>query len=81
MSSRGGLVAEVLSASTESIDRCERLGVYQTIPILGYILLIRSHEADVDYYGRNVAGQSETESSKATISSRSSWDPTGPVSV
>jgi Uma2 family endonuclease len=54
------LVAEVLSASTESIDRREKLGVYQSIPSLRYILLIRSNDADVEYYCRNVAGEWET---------------------
>jgi Uma2 family endonuclease len=54
------LVAEVLSASTEAIDRREKLSVYRTIPSLRYILLIRSHYADVEYYCRNAAGEWET---------------------
>lgn len=54
------LIAEVLSASTESIDRREKLGIYQTIPSLRYILLIRSNYADVEYYCRNAVGEWET---------------------
>lgn len=60
MSSRGGLVAEILSASMESIDRREKLGVCHTIPSLRDILLIRSHDADVEYDCRNGVGDWET---------------------
>lgn len=54
------LVAEVLSASTEAIDRREKLSIYQTIPSLRYILLIRTNYANVEYYCRNDAGEWET---------------------
>lgn len=54
------LVAEVLSASTENIDRREKLNVYRSLPSLRYILLIRAGHADVDYYCRNEAGEWET---------------------
>ena len=60
MSSRGALVAEILSASMESIGRREKLGVYHTIPSLRDILLIRSNDADVAYDCRNDAGDWET---------------------
>lgn len=54
------LVAEVLSASTETIDRREKLNVYQTISSLRYILLIRSNYADVEYFCRNDDGEWKT---------------------
>lgn len=54
------LAAEVLSASTESVERREKLSVYRSIPSLRYILLIRSSYADVEYYCRNEAGEWET---------------------
>ena len=54
------LVAEVLSASTETTDRREKLNVYRGIPSLRYILLIRASAAEVDYFCRNPVGDWET---------------------
>lgn len=54
------LVAEVLSNSTEAIDRREKFAIYQTIPSLRYILLIRTNYANVEYYCRNNLGEWET---------------------
>lgn len=46
------LIAEVLSPSTETIDRREKLLIYQKIPSLKYYLLIATHQMKVDYYQR-----------------------------
>ena len=54
------LVAEVLSPSTEAIDRREKLRAYQSIPQLRYILLIASNRTEVDYFCRNDQGEWET---------------------
>ncbi|MFM8442299.1 MAG: Uma2 family endonuclease [Methylococcus sp.] len=54
------LVAEVLSASTETTDRREKLNVYRGIPSLCHILLIHANKAEVDYFCRNAAGEWET---------------------
>jgi len=54
------LVAEVLSASTETTDRREKLNVYRGIPSLRYILLIRANVAEVEYFCRNAAREWET---------------------
>lgn len=54
------LVAEVLSPSTETVDKREKLGAYQSMPGLNYILLVSSSRPDVEYYLRNAAGEWET---------------------
>lgn len=53
------LVAEVLSPSTEAIDRREKLRAYQSIADLRYILLIASSHTEVDYFCRNHQGEWE----------------------
>lgn len=54
------LVAEVLSPSTETTDRREKLNAYQSLPSLRYILLVSSSRSEVEYYLRNAAGEWET---------------------
>lgn len=54
------LVAEVLSPSTETIDRREKLNAYRSLPSLRYILLVSSSRSDVEYYLRNAADEWET---------------------
>jgi Uma2 family endonuclease len=51
------LIAEVLSPSTETTDRREKLAVYQTIASVRYYLLIASNQARVEYYQRADDGE------------------------
>jgi Uma2 family endonuclease len=53
------LVAEVLSPSTETVDKREKLNAYQSMPSLRYILLVSSSSADATYYVRNAADEWE----------------------
>ncbi|MEZ5672664.1 MAG: Uma2 family endonuclease [Thiotrichaceae bacterium] len=45
-------MVEVLSPSTEMIDRREKLATYQNIPSLRYYLLVASDHVNVEYYQR-----------------------------
>lgn len=54
--SRPFLIAEVLSTTTEVIDRREKLIAYQDIPSLQYYFLIASHQMQADYYQRTGDG-------------------------
>ncbi|SEH06208.1 Uncharacterised protein [Candidatus Venteria ishoeyi] len=51
------LIAEVLSPSTETIDRREKLLAYKNIPSLKYYLLVSSIQTQVEYYEKNEQGQ------------------------
>lgn len=53
-------MAEVLSPSTETIDRREKSNAYRSLPSLRYILLVSSSRSDVEYYLRNAADEWET---------------------
>jgi Uma2 family endonuclease len=48
-----GLIAEVISKSTENYDRSAKLKRYRTIPSLRYYLLISQTNASVEVYARN----------------------------
>ena len=48
-----GLIAEVISKSTENYDRSSKLKRYRTIPSLRYYLLISQTNASVEVYARN----------------------------
>ena len=50
------LIVEVLSPTTESIDRREKRANYQTIPSLCEYLLVSQDERRVDLYRREAAG-------------------------
>lgn len=50
------LVVEVLSDSTESVDRGEKLDNYRRIPSLTNYLLVSQHTPRVDHYGRQADG-------------------------
>ena len=47
------LIAEVLSPSTEMIDRREKWLAYQEMPALRYYLMIGSEQPEIEYYQRN----------------------------
>ncbi len=47
------LIAEVLSPSTETIDRREKLITYQNMPSLRYYLLIAANQKKIEYYQRS----------------------------
>jgi len=51
------LVVEVLSLSTERIDRHEKLDRYKRLPSLGAYLIIAQEERRVDRYCRDAAGE------------------------
>ena len=51
------LIAEVLSPSTETIDRREKLLVYKNIPSLKYYLLVSLMQESVEYYQKNQQGK------------------------
>jgi len=53
-------IAEVLSLSTASIDRREKLLVYQKIPGLRYYLLISSEQKQVEYFVRDAQDEWQT---------------------
>lgn len=50
------LIAEVLSESTEKIDRREKWPAYREIPTLRYYLLIDSRKPEITCYRRTKAG-------------------------
>lgn len=50
------LIAEVLSPSTETIDRREKLLAYKNIPSLKYYLLVSSMQESLEYYQKNQQG-------------------------
>ncbi len=54
------LVAEILSPTTESVDRREKLLAYRDLPGLRYYLMIASDEHKVEYWARNESGEWET---------------------
>jgi Uma2 family endonuclease len=47
------LIAEVLSPSTNKVDRREKLWAYQKIPSLRYYLLVSANRENVEYFVRN----------------------------
>ena len=51
------LIAEVLSPSTETIDRREKLMAYKNIPSLKYYVLASSMQESVEYYQKNNHGE------------------------
>ena len=51
------LIAEVLSPSTETIDRREKLMAYKNIPSLKYYVLASSMQESVEYYQKNKHGE------------------------
>ena len=46
------MIAEVMSASTESVDRREKLIAYQKLPTLLECLLIEQNEVQVEHFQR-----------------------------
>ena len=50
------LIAEVLSPSTEAVDRREKWLAYSELDSLRYYLLISADRQQVDYYQRDDAG-------------------------
>lgn len=63
------LIAEVLSPSTEAVDRREKWLAYSELHSLRYYLLISADRQHVDYYQRDDAGvwQAATLTSQETI--------------
>ncbi|MEI8208995.1 MAG: Uma2 family endonuclease [Methylococcales bacterium] len=53
-------IAEVLSSSTASIDRREKLLAYQKIPGLRYYLLVSSEQKQVEYFVRDAQDEWQT---------------------
>lgn len=51
------LIAEVLSPSTETTDRREKLLSYKNISSLKYYLLVSSIQQSVEYYQKNAQGE------------------------
>jgi Uma2 family endonuclease len=51
------LVAEILSASTENVDRIVKLDEYKAIPQLDYILLAAPDLVDVAFWSRDASAQ------------------------
>lgn len=51
------LIAEVLSPSTEAIDRREKWLAYTHIPSLRYYLLMAANRRHIEYYQRDAAGE------------------------
>lgn len=46
------MIAEVMSPSTEALDRREKLVAYQKLPMLREVLLIAQDQASVEFYQR-----------------------------
>lgn len=53
------ILVEVLSESTETIDRREKLAAYLSLPGLRYYLLVSSLRRRVEYFARNREGEWE----------------------
>ena len=51
------LIVEVLSPSTEAIDRREKLIAYRTLPSLRHYLLVSSEQRRVEWHSRDDAGR------------------------
>ena len=50
------LISEVLSPSTENVDRREKLLVYKNMPNLRYYILVSSMQELIEYYQKNEQG-------------------------
>ena len=58
---RPSLVIEVLSESTEHVDRLIKLGEYQSMPSVDYIVMVDPTRVEVAFWARNAAGNWESE--------------------
>jgi Uma2 family endonuclease len=58
------LIVEVLSRSTMSIDRREKLMAYQTIPSVKEYLLVRQDRRQIDLFRKNASNEWELEAHK-----------------
>jgi Uma2 family endonuclease len=55
------LVIEVLSENTEHVDRLFKLGEYQSMPSVAYILMIDPTRMEVGFWARDAAGAWQSE--------------------